>query len=139
MKINYLDDCFKLQSDLDNFVVLFDKLVLSLNLGKWKAMTFIRICSLLLFSYYIHDSVICCYYEFVIDLGFKLFSNLDPVHHIVKVCYRDLRVLGIKIRFNKLVCYFTLIYHIIKSPPQYNTSYKLVVRESYTTTLLHNL
>jgi len=58
MQINSIDDCLKLQCDLDSFVTFFEKLVLSLNLAKYKFMTINRIRFPLMFSYCLRDSKI---------------------------------------------------------------------------------
>ena len=101
MKINCIEDSLNLQSDLDRFVALFDKLGLSLNLGKCKAMTFTRTRSPLTLSYHIHESIISRCDGFTMDLGFKLSSNLDPGLHIEMACCKALRMLGIIMRLSK--------------------------------------
>ena len=101
MKINCIEDSLNLQSDLDRFVALFDKLGLSLNLGKCKAMTFTRTRSPLTFSYHINESIISRCDGFTMDLGFKLSSNLDPGLHIEMACCKALRMLGIIMRLSK--------------------------------------
>jgi hypothetical protein len=100
MQIDSIDDSQKLQCDLDSFVAFFDRLGLSMNLAKCKAMTFNRIRSPILFSYHLHGSKISRCDGFVMDLGFKLSSKLDPGLHIEMVCCKALRVLGIIMRMS---------------------------------------
>jgi|UniRef100_A0A2S2Q882 hypothetical protein len=95
MQINSMDDCLKLQHDVNSFVAFFDGLGLSLNFDKCKVMTFNRIRSPRMFSYHLLDFRISCYDGFVLDLGLKISSNLDPGLHIELVCCKALRVLGI--------------------------------------------
>jgi len=78
MQIDSNDDCLKLQSDIYQFVELFDKLNLSLNIFKCKVMTFTRSRTSLVFPYHLRDTVISRCYNFIMDLGFKFTSNLDP-------------------------------------------------------------
>jgi len=99
MQINTNDDCIKLQSDINRFVELFDKLKLSLNISKCKVvMTFTRSRTSLLFPYHFRDTVISRCNDFTIDLGFKFTSNLDPSLHIDMICCSALRTLGFVMR-----------------------------------------
>jgi len=64
-------------------------------------MTFTRTRSLLMFSYHIQDPIISRCYGFTNDLGFKLYSNLDPGLHIEMASCKALRMLGIIMRLSK--------------------------------------
>jgi hypothetical protein len=96
-----MDDYLKLQYDVNSFVAFFDRLGLSLNLNKCKVMKFNRIRSPIMFSYHIRNSIIPRCDGFVLDLGFKLSSNLDPGPHIEMVYCKALRVLSIMMRLSK--------------------------------------
>jgi len=86
MEIKSINDCLKLQSDIDRFVELFGKLGLSLNslnISKCTVITFPNLTlNPLIFSYHLPYLVILRCDEFVMDLDFKLSSNLDPSRNI---------------------------------------------------------
>jgi len=96
LRITTPDDCTKLQSDLDRFSNWFNPLGLSLNLDKCKTMTFTRSRSPLMSPYFINNAVVTRVMDCVMDLGFKLSSNLDPTAHIEYIlCCKALKTLGL--------------------------------------------
>lgn len=98
MKINTLNDCIKLQQDLDRFTAWFEALGLSLNISKCKVMSFSRSKSPIMHSYFVNDSIINRVYDTVLDLGFKFNSSLDPRPHIDMICCKAFKVLGFIMR-----------------------------------------
>lgn len=50
-------------------------------------MTFTKTLNTLMFSYYLGNYIVLRCDQFVMDLGFKLTSNLDPSVHI-EIIYR---------------------------------------------------
>lgn len=58
MQINSMGDCLKLQHEVNSFVAFFDRLGLSLDLEKCKAMTFNRIHTPIMFSYHLHYTIV---------------------------------------------------------------------------------
>ncbi|XP_022162322.1 uncharacterized protein LOC111028091 [Myzus persicae] len=101
MQIDSNDDCLKLQSDINQFLELFDKLNLSLNISKCKVMTFTRSRTSLVFPYHLRDTVISRCNDFIMDLGFKFTSHLDPSLHIEIICCSALKTLGFVMRLAK--------------------------------------
>ena len=95
---------FHLYNDLSLYSckpVWFNTLGLSLNLDKCKIMTFTRSRSPIMSPYFIHNVTITRNMNYVMDLGFKLTSNLDPTAHIEHVCCKALKTLGLVIRLIK--------------------------------------
>lgn len=102
MSVSTIDDCLKLQIDINTFSEWFDKLGLSLNLSKCKVMTFTRIHSPIVFSYRLGKSdIIRVTNDCVMDLGFKFNSKLDPGPHINYVCCKALKTLGFIMRLSR--------------------------------------
>ncbi|XP_008187479.1 uncharacterized protein LOC103310571 [Acyrthosiphon pisum] len=64
-------------------------------------MTFTRSRTSLVFPYHLRDTVISRCNDFVLDLGFKFTSNLDPSLHIEMICCSALRTLGFVMRLAK--------------------------------------
>lgn len=95
------DDCTKLQSDLDLFSNWFNSLGLSINLDKCKTMIFTRSRFPLMSPYFINNAVVTRVMDCVMDLGFKLSSNLDPAAHIEYICCKALKTLGLVMRIIK--------------------------------------
>jgi len=101
MSVSTIDDCLKLQIDINTFSEWFDKLGLSLNLSKCKVMTFTRIHSPIV-SYRLGKSgIIRVTNDCVMDLGFKFNSKLDPGPHINYVCCKALKTLGFILRLSR--------------------------------------
>ncbi|VVC40230.1 Hypothetical protein CINCED_3A019123 [Cinara cedri] len=101
MRINNHDDCGKLQSDLDRFVKYFNLLGISLNISKYKIMTFSRKRSLIVHSYNLIGSILLHVDNYVIDLGFKFNNTLDSCSHIDMICCKALKALGFVMRLTK--------------------------------------
>ncbi|XP_022168751.1 uncharacterized protein LOC111032657 [Myzus persicae] len=57
-------------------------------------MTFTRSRTSLVFPYHLRDTVVSRCNDFIMDLGFKFTSNLDPSLHIEMICRSALRTLG---------------------------------------------
>lgn len=82
-RITNLDDCRKLRLDYDHFTHWFSLLGLSLDVFKYKTMTFTRLRSQLVFSSYLGVTSFLHSDSSVVDLGFMLkSSSLDPGPHI---------------------------------------------------------
>lgn len=77
MKIKSINVCLKLLCDLNRFVSLFRKLSVSLNIPKYKVITFTSSLNSTMFSYLLRDSVMVFCDEFFMNFGFNLTNHLD--------------------------------------------------------------
>jgi hypothetical protein len=93
MQINSLDDCHKLQIDLNNFFEWSQSLGLTLNFDKCYVMSFAKKRSAITWSYELFHSEILRV-DTVVDLGFKFNSSLDPEPHINMICCKAYKILG---------------------------------------------
>jgi len=82
MRIEFLEDCVKLQNDLNRLVDWSTSIGLELNIGKCSVMTFSRRHFQIQFSYHVNGTTLERSNGFVLDLGFKLTSSLDPRPHV---------------------------------------------------------
>jgi len=94
MEINSTDNCVSLQNSLDCFVDWCNKMGHKINVSKCQVMTFSRSRAPILFDYYISGTKIKCVFDDVVDLGFRLSSNLSRSLHIAMISSRALKVLG---------------------------------------------
>jgi len=97
-RVRTIEDCLKLQDDLNKFSLCCCKLGLSFNLSKCKVMSFSRARSPIIFSYQLNESGILRVYNTIIDSGFKFNTSLDPGDHIDYICYKALKTLGFIMR-----------------------------------------
>ena len=93
VKINSLDDCLLLQSDLDRFVKWGETLGLALNIGKCRSMSFTRGRSPIVFTYTM-NKVELLSVERIRDLGFIFMPSLFPCSLIDNITYKAFKLLG---------------------------------------------
>uniref|UniRef100_A0A2S2PX07 RNA-directed DNA polymerase from mobile element jockey n=1 Tax=Sipha flava TaxID=143950 RepID=A0A2S2PX07_9HEMI len=101
LEIKSADDCLCLQNNLECFSMCCRTLGLKLNLAKCRVMTFSRSHNLILWNYKLSDTIIERVFDSILDLGFKLSSNLNPSEHISMICCKSLKTLGFILRFSK--------------------------------------
>lgn len=96
MRVNNLNDCQKLHSDLylNSFVWYFNMIGLSLNIFECTAVTFNRNQSPTVYYYNLTDSVLLRADSNVIDLGFKFNDSLEPDSEYQNTIRRVLKFLG---------------------------------------------
>lgn len=95
MRMFSIENCLKLQTDINIFSVWSNKMGLSLNLSQCKVFTYHRIKLLIDFNYRINNEInISRELNSIMDLGLKFGYNLDPKLHIDFVCFKAFKSLG---------------------------------------------
>ena len=101
MKIRTVDDCLKLQADIDRFSEWSHSLGLSLNLSKCNIFTFYKLKFPIYYPYSIDEINIVRESNYVSDLGIRFSHNLDMKLHIENVCCKAFKILGFVMRLAK--------------------------------------
>lgn len=101
MEINSTDDCLSLQNSLDCFSNWCNSIGLKINASKCQVMTFTRSRTPILCDNHISGIKILRVINNVVDLGFRLTSNLSPCPHIAMISSRAFKVLGFMMRLSK--------------------------------------
>jgi hypothetical protein len=94
LEINSVNDCLKLQDDLNCFSACAESLGLKLNIEKCRSMTFSRSRSPITHLYSLNGYYLIPTDSSICDLGFTFTSSLHPRAHIDKVKCKTLKVLG---------------------------------------------
>jgi len=94
LEINFINDCLKLQDDLNSFSAWAESLGLTLNIEKCRSMTFTRSRSPITHLYSLNGSNLIPADSSICDLGFTFTPSLCPRAHIDRVTRKVLKVLG---------------------------------------------
>uniref|UniRef100_A0A2S2NAB7 Putative RNA-directed DNA polymerase n=1 Tax=Schizaphis graminum TaxID=13262 RepID=A0A2S2NAB7_SCHGA len=105
LKIYSVDDCLKLQDDLNRFSAWAETLGHTLNVNKCRSMIFTRSRSPITYSYVLNGSCLISVDSSICDLGFTFTSSLSPRAHIDKITCKALKVLGF---IKRISCEFKL-------------------------------
>lgn len=120
--ISSIEDCYKIQQDLNNLSDWCNLNSLCLNLSKCHVMSFYRLKSLISFDYGVGERVLD-HVGTVKDLGVTLDSALTFNDHINITCNRGLKLLGFLNRslsdFHNVNCFKSLYCSFIRSVLEY--------------------
>jgi hypothetical protein len=94
LNIRSINDCLRLQADLNRLVDWGNSVGLQLNVSKCRSMSFYRCLGITHFPYSIHNTPIQFPGNSIRDLGFKLTHNLCPRLHIEEVSCKAIKILG---------------------------------------------
>ena len=136
--ITSLDDCYKLQMDLNSLNLWCSKNKMSLNVNKCKSMSFYKIRSPIIFQYHI-DNCDLDRVAAVVDLGVLFTHDLNFKAHINNICNRALRSLGFVTRntgdFSDAGTIRAIYFSIVRSLLEYCTP----IWTPYQTTLTNKI
>lgn len=93
-RIKSLDDCLRLQDDLESFSLWVNVLGWELNLSKCHKMTFTRCQSSIMFPYTFNGSILHFTGQTVHDLGLTFAPFLNPKSRINTIICKSLESLG---------------------------------------------
>lgn len=120
--IHSIDDCYKLQKDLNSLVLWCNENKLPLNVSKCKTLSFSRKSNTIYFDYQINDNVLERCNQFK-DLGVTFDTTLSFIPHINSVVAQCLKLLGFIIRNTRSfenVCALKMLYYaFIRSKLEY--------------------
>lgn len=120
--VNNIDDCTRLQEDLDRLAIYYDKNRIKVNADKCQSITFTRKTNIIEFTYKIQNTPIERVH-LVRDLGVYLDSKLNMIEHIDIITNKAYKSLGFVMRtckpFSDTACIKNVYYAYVRSILEY--------------------